>query len=50
MRLKKYLLRFLMGIALIIVHYSVIFIPFAEIFMIYILFFNPEWFKNILDD
>ncbi|MGZ8919305.1 MAG: hypothetical protein ACXW0T_13890 [Methylobacter sp.] len=50
MKLKKYLLRLLIGIALIVVHYSVIFIPFAEIFMIYILFFNPKWFKDILDD
>ncbi len=42
----KYIKRLLLFIALLLVHYLVVFIPVAEIFLLYIIIFKPKW----LDD
>jgi hypothetical protein len=44
--LAKYIKRLLLSIALLLVHYLVVFIPLAEIFLLYLIFFKPKW----LDD
>lgn len=48
-KLKRFLLRLLLVIALLSIHYLAFLIPLSEIFLIYVLFFNPQWFKNLLD-
>lgn len=42
-------LRVLLCIALLLVHYLVIFLPVSESFLIYILLFNPRWFRVFLN-
>lgn len=44
--LAKYLKRLLLFIALLLVHYLVVFLPIAEIFLFYIIISKPKW----LDD
>lgn len=44
--LTKYLKRLLLFIVVLLVHYLVVFIPVAEFFLLYILFFKPKWFEN----
>ncbi len=46
----KFLKRLLLCIIILVVHYAVLFIPVAELFLIYILFFNPKRFRNYLDN
>jgi len=48
--------RILISIGLLVLHYiseAFVFLeifPFAEIFLIYILLFNPRWFRNFLNN
>lgn len=42
-------LRVLLCIALLLIHYLVIFLPVSEFFLIYILLFNPRWFRVFLN-
>jgi len=49
MKLHKVLLRLLLVVALLSIHYLAFVIPVSEIFLIYVLFFNPRWFKNLMD-
>jgi len=44
--LAKYLRRLLLFIAVLLVHYLVVFIPAAEFFLLYVLFFKPKWFDD----
>lgn len=41
-------LRLLLCIALLLIHYLVIFLPVSEAFLIYIILFNPRWFRDFL--
>jgi len=44
--LAKYLKRLLLFLVLLLVHYLLVFVPIAELFLLYIIFFKPKW----LDD
>ena len=44
-----FFLRFLLCIALLLIHYFVIFLPVSEVFLIYILLLNPRWFRDFLN-
>ncbi len=44
--LAKYVKRLLLFIALLLMHYLVVFVPLAEIFLLYIIFFKPKWFDG----
>ncbi|MCU0574030.1 MAG: hypothetical protein MUC41_13695 [Syntrophobacteraceae bacterium] len=41
--------RLLICVGLIAVHYVGIFLPLTEFFLIYILLFNPKWFRDFLN-
>jgi hypothetical protein len=43
------LLRLLLCIALLMIHYLLIFFPVSEGFLIYILLLNPRWFRDFLN-
>lgn len=45
----KFLERILLCVIILVVHYAILLIPVSELFLIYILFFNPKWFRNYLD-
>ena len=42
------LLRLLLCVALLIIHYLFFFFPVSEAFLIYILLMNPRWFRDFL--
>lgn len=42
--------RILISIGLIILHYVGIFLPISEGFLIYIILFNPKWFRDFLNN
>ncbi len=44
--LAKYLGRLLLLLAILLIHYLVIFIPISELFLLYIIFFKPKWFED----
>ncbi|MEJ2657422.1 MAG: hypothetical protein P8012_09525 [Desulfobacterales bacterium] len=41
--------RILISIGLLVLHYVGIFLPITECFLIYILIFNPKWFRDYLN-
>ena len=41
--------RILISLAILLVDIFVFFLPLTTFFLIYILFFNPSWFRKILD-
>ncbi len=41
--------RILISIGLIVLHYVGIFLPITEGFLIYIILFNPKWFRDFLN-
>ena len=45
----KIWMRFVLVAVLFGIHYLLIFLPVAELFIIYIILFNPRWFRNFLD-
>jgi len=44
--LAKYLKRLLLFIVIVLLHYLLVFVPIAELFLLYIIFSKPKW----LDD
>jgi len=42
--------RILISIGLLVMHYVGIVLPLTEFFLIYILLFNPRWFRNFLNN
>jgi len=42
--------RILLVVGLLVLHYVLIFLPLAEMFIVYIVLFNPRWFRNFLDN
>jgi hypothetical protein len=42
--------RILISIGLLVMHYIGIVLPLTEFFLIYILLFNPRWFRNFLNN
>lgn len=46
----SFLNRVLICLGLIAVHYVGIFLPLTELFLIYILLFNPKWFRDFLNN
>lgn len=44
--LAKYLRRLLLLLAILLIHYLVIFIPISELFLLYIIFFKPKWVED----
>ncbi len=38
--------RLLLCLAILVVHYVFVFIPISELFLLYIIFFKPEWFER----
>ncbi len=50
MNLKKFLIRLALAIMLLLLHYIAFIIPVADIFLIYVIFFNPKWFRDFLDN
>ena len=42
--------RILLCMGLLVLHYVLIFFPLAEMFVVYIIIFNPRWFRNFLDN
>ena len=42
--------RLLICLGLIAVHYVGIFLPITEMFLIYIILFNPKWFRDFLNN
>jgi hypothetical protein len=41
--------RLLVCLALLLIHYCLIFLPVSELFLIYILLANPRWFRDFLN-
>ncbi|MCK8600348.1 hypothetical protein [Desulfoferrobacter suflitae] len=41
--------RILICLGLVVLHYAGFFLPLTEIFLIYILLFNPRWFRDFLN-
>ncbi len=50
MKLKKFVLLLVLAVFLLFFHYFVLFIPASELFLIYLLFFKPKWFREYLND
>ncbi|MCU0588390.1 MAG: hypothetical protein MUF52_09560 [Syntrophobacteraceae bacterium] len=44
------LVRILAVVAMIVLHYVGFFLPLTELFLVYILFVNPRWFRRFLND
>lgn len=42
------ILRLLLCVVLLLIHYLVIFLPVSESFLIYIILVNPKWFRDFL--
>lgn len=42
--------RILLCVGLLALHYVLIFLPLAEMFIVYIILFNPRWFRRFLDN
>jgi len=42
--------RILISIGILALHFVGIFIPLTEFFLIYIILFNPRWFRNYLNN
>ncbi len=40
--------RVLLVVGLLVIHYLFFFLPLAELFIIYIILFNPRWFRKFL--
>ena len=45
----KILYRILISVGLIVLHYAGIVLPLTEFFLIYIILFNPKWFRDFLN-
>ncbi|BBL72553.1 hypothetical protein [Methylogaea oryzae] len=41
--------RVLLCVLLLAIHYFLLFLPVSELFIVYILLFNPRWFRSFLD-
>ncbi len=50
MNVNKFVLRLAFVITLLALHYIVFFIPLADIFLIYVVFFNPKWFRDFMEN
>jgi len=46
----KIFYRILISAGLIVLHYVGIVLPLTEFFMIYIILFNPKWFRDFLNN
>ncbi len=42
--------RILISIGLLVLHYVGFFLPLTEFFLIYIIIFNPKWFRDFLNN
>ncbi len=42
--------RVIIAVGIVILHFVGFFIPLTEIFVIYILLVNPDWFRNFLNN
>jgi hypothetical protein len=42
--------RIVLVVVLLVLHYVLIFLPIAEMFIVYIILFNPRWFRKFLDN
>jgi hypothetical protein len=42
--------RLLLVVVLLALHYLLIFLPLAELFIVYIILANPRWFRKFLDN
>ena len=42
--------RILISIGLLVLHYVGIIFPLTELFLIYIIIFNPRWFRDFLNN
>ncbi len=42
--------RILLGLGILVVDLVVFFLPLTAIFLIYIVIYNPPWFRKFLDD
>jgi hypothetical protein len=42
--------RILISVGLIVLHYVGVVLPLTEFFVIYIILFNPKWFRDFLND
>jgi hypothetical protein len=38
--------RLLLCLAILVVHYTFVFVPMSELFLLYIIFFKPKWFEG----
>jgi len=45
----KIWMRIVLVLVLFALHYLLVFLPVAELFIVYIILFNPRWFRNFLD-
>jgi len=41
-----FLRRLLLCIAILAIHYIVVFLPISELFLLYIILFKPKWFEG----
>jgi hypothetical protein len=46
----KIWMRILLVVGLLVIHYIFFFLPLAELFIVYIILFNPRWFRKFLDN
>jgi len=42
--------RLLICLGIVLLHFVAVFLPLTELFVIYILIFNPRWFRNFLNN
>jgi hypothetical protein len=42
--------RIILSLGIILLHFVGFFLPLTEFFLIYILLFNPRWFRNFLNN
>lgn len=42
--------RLLICLIIVVLHFVAVFLPLTEFFVIYILLFNPRWFRNFLNN
>ncbi len=42
--------RVLLVVGLLALHYALVFLPIAEMFIVYIILVNPRWFRKFLDN
>lgn len=41
--------RLLICLGIVVLHFAAFAVPVAELFMIYVILFNPRWFRNFLN-